>query len=330
MKPAVVDGYAHPPPALAIVADGVAARGGPPDLAACYELCRRLHAAHGRTYYAATRLLPRERRPHVHALYGFARYADDLVDHLALGWSPAQRRAALEAWSRPLLAALDRGGDGRAEPVDDPVLRAAAHTVAALGIDPDDVRAFLRSMAMDLTTTRYATFADLRDYMEGSAAAIGSMMLPVLGCADPRARAPARSLGIAFQLTNFLRDVAEDWDRGRLYLPTEDLAAFGVTEWDLHARRVGPRLRRLLAFEAARAEAFYAHAEQGIPLLPPASRRCVRVARRLYRSILHAIADADYQVFHRRAALSRPRRLALATAEVAGRADGRRRTDVTP
>lgn len=311
---ATLEGYAHPAPSLRIVADGVAEHGGDVDLAGCYELCRRVHATHGRTYYLAARLLPRERRPHVHALYGFARYADDLVDHLGLDWPDAERRQALEAWSQPLLDVL-AGADPAS--LRDPVLCAVAHTVGALGIDPDDVRAFLRSMAMDAHVARYATFAELSEYVEGSAAAIGSMMLPVLGCADPRARRPARSLGVAFQLTNFLRDVAEDWDRGRLYLPLEDLDAFGVSEWDLHTRQVGPRLRRLLAFQAARAEGYYRQAEHGWALLPPASRRCVRVAHRLYRGILDGVADLDYQVFQRRAAVPPRRRLAVLLGELA-------------
>lgn len=306
-----VEGYTHPPPAWHIVA-GDGPRLGALDLDACYERCRRLHAAHGRTYYLASRLLPRQRRAHVHALYGFARYADDLVDHAAVGWTPAQRRQALEAWSGQLLGAL--AGEGRPH---DPVLRAVAHTITALGIEPRDVRAFLQSMAMDLTVSRYATFDELHAYVDGSGAAIGTMMLPVLGCGDARARGPARSLGIAFQLTNFLRDIAEDWDRGRLYVPLADLEAFGVTEWDFHARQVGPRMRRLLAHQAARAQGYYRHAEQGLGLLPPASRRCVRVAFRLYRGILEAIADADYQVFRRRAVLPRRRRLAVVAGELA-------------
>jgi 15-cis-phytoene synthase len=203
-------GYRHPLAAPALVRDGLAtlASDGPPSLAACYELCRRLHAAHGRTYYLSARLLPQARRRHVHALYAFARYADDLVDHVDLRWTSAQRRAALEAWSAEALAAVDRGASRH------PVLHALAHTVAELGIRHDDLRAFLRSMALDLTTTRYATYEDLCGYMHGSAAVIGAMMVPALG-APPAAREPAMALGVAFQLSNFLRDVAEDWDRGR-------------------------------------------------------------------------------------------------------------------
>jgi 15-cis-phytoene synthase len=297
-------GYAHPAPSTELVGARTQL-----SLAQSYEVCRRLNAAHGRTYYFATRFLPADRRRHVHALYGFARYADDLVDHMALSWGPEQRRAALEAWSAAFLAALDAGCS------DDPVQQAVIATVRDLGVRREDLEAFLTSMAMDLTVTRYATFDDLGVYVHGSAAVIGSMMLPVLG-APAEARARAMDLGVAFQLTNFLRDVAEDWDRGRIYLPLEDLAAFGVDEWDLHARHVTPALRRLLAFEAARARALYRRAEDGWALLPPASRRCIRIAHRLYGGILDALEAADYQVFRVRAHVPPARKAAIALREV--------------
>lgn len=305
-------GYRHPDPSTTLVARHLRAVGPdePLNLRASYELCRRLNAAHGRTYFFATRFLPSDRRHHVHALYAFARYADDLVDHLDLSWSPRQRRAALEAWSEGFLADLARGHS------DDPVLKAVVHTVTVLGIDHEDLRAFLRSMAMDLTVTRYATYADLREYMHGSAAVIGTMMLPILGARHPRAREPAMDLGVAFQLTNFLRDVAEDWDRGRIYLPQEDLDRFGVTEWHFHTRRVGPQLRRLLAFEVDRTRALYRRAEQGWALLAPASQPCIRIAHRLYGAILDRIERAGYQVFQVRARVPRRRKAAIAVREL--------------
>jgi 15-cis-phytoene synthase len=307
---ATTGGYRHPPAALTLVDAGRArlSPGGGPDLAACYELCRRLHAAHGRTYYLATRLLTPVRRRHVHALYGFARFADDLVDHAALAWDTAQRRTRFEAWSAEALAAIATGASR------DPVLHALAHTVAELELSHDDVRAFLASMAMDLDVTRYETYEDLCRYMYGSAAVIGALMVPVLG-GPPEARAPAMALGVAFQLSNFLRDVAEDWDRGRIYLPLEDLERFGVREWDFHARHVGPAFRRLLAFELARARALYRRAERGWPLLPAASQRCIRLAHRLYGGILDAIEAHDYQVFRIRATVPRTRKLAAMTRE---------------
>jgi len=310
--PPPAGGYVHPEPSARLVADALVGRqgDGPVDLATSYELCRRLNAAHGRTYYFATRFLPRDRRHHVHALYGFARYADDLVDHLALSWTPEQRRAALEQWSGEFLVALDRGR------TDDPILVAVLATVRELRIDHDDLRAFLASMAMDLTVTRYATYEDLATYVHGSAAVIGSMMLPVLSPRHPDARARAMDLGVAFQLTNFLRDVAEDWDRGRIYLPLEDLERFGVTEWDFRARHVSSGFRRLLAFEVARTRALYRRAEDGWGMLAPRSQACIRIAHRLYGGILDALEDADYQVFRVRASVPGRRRAAVAAREL--------------
>jgi phytoene synthase len=169
---------------------------------------------------------------------------------------------------------------------------------------------------MDLTVTRYPTYADLLDYMEGSAAVIGAMMLPVLGAADPAAAAgPARELGRAFQLTNFIRDIGEDFRRGRIYLPTEDLDAYGVTPAALGdavaAGAATPAIRALVAHAIRRAEAHYEAAEIGIGLLEPASRACIATAYRLYREILVEIARADCDPLRRRAVVPRRRRLAI-------------------
>lgn len=304
-------GYLHPAPSTRIVADGLAARGGAPvDLATSYELCRRLNAAHGRTYYFATRFLPAAKRRHVHALYGFARYADDLVDHLDLSWSPQQRRDALEAWSATFLSSLERGH------TDEPLLVAVVHTVRELGIRHDDLRAFLASMAMDLTVSRYATYDDLHRYVYGSAAVIGSMMLPVLEPTHPQARARAMELGIAFQLTNFLRDIAEDLARGRIYLPLEDLERFGVREAQLRAGRVTPAFRELMAFEIARTRVLYDRARDGWPMLAPSSQACIRIAHRCYAQILDRIEAAGYDVFRVRAAVPTHRKLAIAAMEL--------------
>ena len=298
-------GYRHPPPSARFL-DGATAV----TVAESYALCRRINRAHGRTYYFATRFLPAEKRRHVHALYAFARYADDLVDHMDLSWDAERRRKELEAWSDGFLAALDSGQ------TDDPVLKAVLQTVGQLGVRHDDLRAFLQSMAMDLTVTRYATYDDLYQYVYGSAAVIGAMMLPVLGASHPRARDRAMDLGVAFQLTNFLRDVAEDWDRGRIYLPLEDLERFGVTEDDFRRRHVTPQLRRLLAFEATRARALYRRAEAGWEMVAPSSRACIRIAHRLYGEILDRLEAGDYQVFRTRAAVPTARKVAVAVSEL--------------
>ncbi len=203
----------------------------------------------------------------MHALYGFARYADEIVDDTGSGLSPAERALALADWGERFFGYLAAGR------CDDPVLAAVVHTVRSFGIDQADFRAFLSSMAMDLTVTSYASYDDLLGYMEGSAAAIGAMMLPVLESADPaRAREPARQLGLAFQLTNFIRDVGEDLRRGRIYLPAADLDRFGVTPADLGRPEPTPAVRDLLAFECARARAHYQAALPGVAALAPSSQ----------------------------------------------------------
>ena len=276
------------------------------DLAAAYERCRELHRRHGRTYYLATRLLPAWKRRHVHALYGFTRYADEIVDRTE-ALPPAERAALLTEWSDRFLAGL------RGEPIDDPLLPAVLHTIAVFDLDLEDFGKFLRSMAMDLTVTSYATYDDLLGYMEGSAAVIGTMMLPILGSDDrAAAREPARQLGLAFQLTNFIRDVGEDLDRGRTYLPDEHLARFGVTREELDRRVAIPEIKSLIEYEVSVAQQHYEQAAPGIPLLHPASQACMRTAFRLYGGILDEVVAADYDVFTRRATVPNSRRAAVA------------------
>lgn len=291
-------------------------------LTASYELCRRLNARHGRSYYLATLLLPAWKRPHVHALYGFARYADEIVDSFTM---TGDRERALDGLAARLAVTLAGGG------TDDPVLPAFTQTVRSFGIEHGDVEAFLRSMRADLTVTRYPTYADLLGYMEGSAAVIGTMMLPILeplpGMED-KAREPARRLGLAFQLTNFLRDVTEDLARGRVYLPLEDLDHFGVEVADLGRGVPTPALRELLAFQLRRAREHYARAVEGVGMLTPSSRPCVRAAFQLYGGILDRIEAAGHDVLGGRAAVPRRRRAAIFTrhllaASAAGRAERR-------
>jgi phytoene synthase len=295
----------------------------PGTLTAAYERCRQLHARHGRTYYLATLLLPNWKRRHVHALYGFARYVDDLASTLD---RPGQA-AALDAFRRRFFAGL------HGAPVDDPVLPAVLHTVRAFDLEVGDFERFLASMAMDLRADGYRTYQDLCGYMEGSAAVIGTMLAPILESVDPPAACEhARQLGLAFQLTNFIRDVSEDYRRGRVYLPAEDLARFGVARADLAATTAGPAVAELLAFEVTRARAHYAAAEPGIELLAPSSQPCVRVAFDLYGGILTEVERAGYQVLGRRVRVPRSRRVGVAgrhflAARSAARAE--RRVSVT-
>ena len=266
-----------------------------------YARCRELNRRHGTTYYWSAYALPRASRPHVWALYAFCRYADDFVDDMG-DVTIAAREEALCDFGDRFFADVTRGRSS------DPILMAVVDTVLRYGHDLDCFRRFLRSMAMDLTVAAYATWDDLLVYMDGSAAVIGEMMLPILGPTDPAAAlGPARDLGFAFQLTNFLRDVGEDLDRGRVYLPQKDLARFGA---DPARRVVDDSWVELMRFECSRARALYVSAADGIPRLPPASARCVRTALVLYAGIITAIEDAGYDVFRHRARVPTWRKVA--------------------
>jgi phytoene synthase len=271
-------------------------------LEASYARCKELNKRYGTTYYWSTMLLPRVKRHHVWALYAFCRYADDIVDDMGPA-SVDERSRALADFGDRFFADLDAGRS------DDAVLKAVVHTVRAFDLDPDSFRRFLRSMTMDLTVATYASWDDLLVYMDGSAAVIGELMLPILEPTSAEAFGHARDLGNAFQLTNFLRDVAEDLDRGRVYLPQHDLDKFGADPW----RRVAdPAWRDLMRFEIERCRALYRSADEGIAMLPPASARCVRAARVLYSEILERIEALDDDVFSRRARVPMTRKLAVA------------------
>jgi phytoene synthase len=259
-----------------------------------YRRCASLTWRYGTTYYWGAALLPKARRRHVHAVYALCRLADDIVDdqETVSRGDVAATAAALQAFADGFRTALATGYS------DDPVMAAVAHTVTTCQIDPECFDRFYAAKAMDLTTSSYETWDDLCGYMEGSAAVIGEMMLPVLEPSSPMAEEPARALGLAFQLTNFLRDVDEDLDRGRVYVPQEDLRRFGV---DLTGRRVTPQWRACLAFEIARNRELYTFADTGIALLPGRSARCVGTARVLYSQILTRIEANDYDVFTTRA-----------------------------
>ncbi|WP_256107316.1 phytoene/squalene synthase family protein, partial [Streptomyces sp. ODS05-4] len=279
-----------------------------PALRAAYTRCRELNARHGRTYFLATRLLPVERRSAVHALYGFARWADDIVDGLDRRETPAERDRLLKLLEDDLACGLrGRGGD-------EPVVRAVADTAERYAIDPVLFADFMASMRSDLTVTDYPAYEDLRGYMHGSAAVIGLQMLPVLGTVTSREEAAphAAALGVAFQLTNFLRDVGEDLDRGRVYLPGDLLAAHGVDrallEWRRRTGRDDPRIRAALVAAAELTRGVYREAEPGIAMLEPRTRPCIRTAFVLYGGILDAIAADGYAVLHRRSVVPRRRR----------------------
>lgn len=262
-------------------------------LEAGYRRAGQLTRLHGTTYYWGALLLPRAQRRDVYAVYALCRLADDIVDEphkvddaVPVGETPGQR---LAAFRQEFFDALAAGGSDR------PVMAAIVDSIRRRGTDPECFERFFDAMRLDLVQETWPTWDALRTgYMEGSAAVIGEMMLPVLEPLTPEAKGPARALGNAFQLTNFLRDVGEDLDRGRIYLPQEDLARHGADPW---ARTVTPQWRAMMKEQVTRNRDLYREAWRGLPMLPKASRRCVWTALVLYSRILTRIEAADYDVF---------------------------------
>ena len=285
-----------------------------PRLSAAYETARRLNAQHGKTYYLATLLLPPGKRPFVHALYGFARYADEIVDNLADSRSPREREAVL----------LEFAADFRSSLTDDrschPVIEAVRDTIRRWDIPLEHFDAFLHSMHMDIATTEYETYEDLHEYVYGSAAVIGLQMVPILEPSSDSAYACAQDLGIAFQLANFIRDVGEDLLRGRVYLPMAELRSHGVTREMLQQRVTTDEVRAALREQIARVRQLQLQAEPGISLLAPDAQPCIRAASTLYCGIVDAVEAIDYDVLNRRAAVPLTRRLSVAgRARLGGR-----------
>jgi len=272
------------------------------------DLCRQITWQYGTTYYWGARILPPRQRYDVYAVYALCRSADDIVDAPGATSADAETVAAtqqaLAAFAADFRQAMEGGRSSH------PVIRASAETARRRQIDPECFDRFFAAMAMDLTQDSYRTFEDLMGYMDGSAAVIGEMMLPVLRPTDERARGPARDLGVAFQLTNFLRDFAEDRDLGRTYVPLEDLERFGVPR---DVAGPTPQFRALMSFEIARTRELYRSAQEGLAYLPTTSARCVQTARGLYARILDLIEDADYDVFSGRLRLPTWRKAAYAS-----------------
>lgn len=268
---------------------------------------RRLNALHGKTFYLATLLLPAASRPYVHALYGFARYADDIVDTAPV----AQAEPVFRRWSTQVLAELKAGTS------DQPLVRAVIATMRRYELPISYFVDFLASMSADLSVRRYLDDDALDSYMWGSAAVIGLQMLPILGRRDESVHweeleSYAIELGRAFQLTNFIRDIGEDLDRDRIYLPQQSMRRYGVDDQHLLRRHVDDPIRNLLAHEIARARAMYAGAQAGIELVHPDAVGCLRAAATLYSQILTEIERADYDVFSGRISVGLGTRLRVA------------------
>ncbi len=278
----------------------------PGHLLADYAACYRIMQAASKNYSAASRLLPADKLPHVTALYAVMRVGDDLVDVAHEGYESP--RAAIEAWRDSYWHVFDTGES------DHPALRAYYHTAQTFGIAPELLHNYFRAMLSDLNTTRFPTFEDLLHYIEGSAIPVGRVMTHILGTRTPHtfdAYPAADALAIAMQLSNFWRDVGEDLQRGRIYIPLCDLSRFGYTEHDLATGCIDGRLVALLEYEFERTEAYYARARAGVGLLR-SGRLAVMSALEFYHAILPGIRHNHYDIFGRRAGTGPLHKLRLA------------------
>lgn len=242
--------HARRRPSLTAVPLPKAGPTGRADLADCYAYCEQIVRAHHENFPVASRFLPSRLRPHVFALYAFIRMADDFADEPEFA---GRREQELDRWEDQ----LQRAWHGDAE---HPIFIALADTAARCDLPITPLLDLLSAFQRDLTTSRFATWNDLRGYLDLAAAPIGKLMLFLFGVRDPEQHRHAEALAYALALTNFWQDLALDLSHGRLYLPLEDLRHFGVSERDLVARRQTPALAELVRFQCARTRAEYARA----------------------------------------------------------------------
>lgn len=284
----------------------------PKELAGAFEAARLLHKKHGKSYYFATKLFPRDTRLATYALYAFFRVPDEIVDN-----SPINNAADLARVKKELGAWRDKWRLAyNTTTSDDPILHVTTYVFHKYKIPYQYSEDFLDAMTLDLEKTDYASYAELESYMYGSAAVVGLMMSHVIGFTDPRALEHAKQLGYAMQLTNFLRDIDEDFiERGRVYMPRDELAAHGLSMEDIAARRFSPDFKRFIQWQSKRARLLYHESNKGIPMLKPHGRFPVRVAGALYSAILDKIAQQNCDIFAGRAKTSTAEKLKL-TARV--------------
>ncbi len=281
-------------------------------LVAGLQKCKEITRRYGTSFYFATQFFPRETRDGIYAIYAFARIPDEIVDDPEKT-SKDETIAKLKAWRQKWLDAMNYGGS------DDEVMNAIVHTFRKYKIPVDVGEAFLKSMFMDEERETYETYAELEDYMYGSAGVIGLMVTRIVGFSSEAAFPHAIKLGYAFQLTNFLRDIREDYEElGRVYMPQDEMKRFGLTNSDVSRRVYDERFIAFMKFQIARNRDVYKEALAGIPMLAWRGRLAVRISYVLYKAILREVERANYNIYNGRVRTNFGQKLWLSVKALAG------------
>jgi phytoene synthase len=281
-----------------------------PDARIAFENARNMTRHYSKSFYFSASVLPRQCRWATYAVYGFCRYADNLVDN-PRARTHDEIRHEVEILANELRIAYRTGES------EHPIIRSFVIAARAYAIPIEYPLDLLRGVVMDLEYSRYATYDDLYVFCYRVASVVGLMMTCVLGYSHPSALVYAEKMGIAMQLTNILRDIEEDAERGRIYLPQEELERFGVTEQDILERRMTPQIRALMQFQSLRAEQLYHEAEPGILMLPADTRFAIYSASKIYRGILPKIEANDYNPFCGRVYVPTSRKMRILLSELA-------------
>lgn len=282
------------------------------ELAPSFEYARSITARFARSFYFASRFLPAEKRWGTYALYGFCRYADNLID-LPRTRSKEELLTEIDHLTSELSVAYRTGES------EHPIIKSFIHIAQKYDIPERYPRELIKGVEMDARFVGYKTYEDLHLFAWRVAGVVGLMMTYILGYKDEAAFPYAEKLGVAMQLTNILRDVQEDKNMHRIYLPREELRQFDVDEREIFAEEVTPRLRELIKFQVERAHSFYVEAEPGIAMLNKESRFAIYTASRIYQAILSKIELADYNPFAGRAVVPTPHKLSILLREYAQR-----------
>lgn len=280
------------------------------DLRQAYAYCRRITREYAKTFYMATRFLPNKKQRSIFAIYALCRYVDDLVDEaedliLNKKITAGDTRELLEQWKDKLRRTYN------GEQFNDPILLAFSDVLRQYHIPIELPFELMDGVCMDLTKSRYQNFGELYDYSFKVASVVGLMVSEVFGYTTPKATDHAISLGIGMQLTNILRDIGEDLERDRIYLPQDELKRFGISEAQLFDHEIDDSFIAFMEFQIQRAESYYEDADLGIPMLSSDSRYPVGMARLNYSRILQRIRENEYQVFTQRAYLSTTEKLSM-------------------